>query len=160
MKKIISISLLFSILSFCGCWKREQQPLEHTVLEKVCTDAFAPFYDERKHSRFHHVDFTGYLAAPKSAMVSNTMFVEVYQQPNRAGAYVLASFTVGTRKNQVERLKSGYKESDLKIESNSGVMLGNGSKVKIEGDVAPGAIPGKPMEKNCAVRVDTVEKAD
>lgn len=159
MQKIISIGILALSLFSAGCWKREQQPLESTVIEKVCTEAFAPFYDEKKHSRFHHVSFTGYLATPKSAMISSTMFVEVYQKPNRAGVHVLSSFSVGTRKNQVARLERSYKESDLKIESNNGVMLGNGSKVLIEGDVSPGAVPGK-WKDSCYVRVDKIEKAD
>lgn len=159
MQKIMNIGILAVSLFSGGCWKREQQPLEPTVIEKVCTDAFGPFYDEKKHSRYHHVSFTGYLATPKSAMISNTMFVDVYQNPSRSGVLVRSSFSVGTRKNQVVRLERSYKESDLKIESNSGAMLGNGSKVLIEGDVSPGAVPGK-WKDSCYVRVDKIEKAD
>ncbi len=159
MKKIFIMGILAPTLMAGGCWKREQQPLEATVIEKVCTEAFAPFYDAKKHSRFHHVSFAGYLATPKSVMITNTMFVDVYQSPNRAGVQLKASFPVGTRKNFVARLEKNYKESDLRIESNSGVMLGNGSKVLIEGDVSPGAVPGK-WKDSCYVRVDKIEKAD
>jgi hypothetical protein len=159
MKRIFHVCILAATLFAVGCWKREQQPLEPTVIEKVCTDAFGPFYDEKKHSRFHHVSFTGYLATPKSVMMSNTMFVDVYEKPNRGGVLVRSSFSIGSRKNQVARLERNYKESDLKIESNSGVMLGNGSKVLIEGDVSPGAVPGK-WKDSCYVRVDKIEKAD
>ncbi len=153
-----TLLVLLPVLSLCNsaCWKREQGPIEPTTLEKVCTEAFGPYYDERKHSRYHRVSFDGYLATPKSAMISNTMFVEVYQNPNRGGKKLLASFTVGSMKNRVERLKSGYKESDLKIESNGGVALSHGSKVKIIGDVSPGGIPGK-WADGCYVRVDTVD---
>lgn len=159
MQKIWIIGILAVLLFTVGCWKREQQPLEPTVIEKVCTEAFGPFYDEKKHSRFHHVSFIAYLATPKSVMMSNTMMLDVYQNPNRSGVQLKASFSVGTRKNQVARLERNYKESDLKIESNSGLMLGNGSKVLIEGDVSPGAVPGK-WKDSCYVRVDKIEKAD
>lgn len=159
MKKKFTICLLMATLLAAGCWKRDQQPLEATVIEKVCTEAFGPFYDAKKHARYHHVSFTGYLATPKSAMISKTMFVDVYQKPNREGVMVKSSFSVGTRKNQVERLEKSFKESDLKIESNSGVMLGNGSKVQIEGDVSPGGVPGESTD-SCYVRVDKIEKAD
>lgn len=158
MKFAFRAVLAVYAITAAGCWKRDQQPLEPTVLEQVCSAAFAPFYDEKKHTRYHHVSFTGYLATPKSAMISTTMFVEVYSKPNRMGEKVLASFSVGSRKNFVERLKNGYKETDLKIESNSGVALSHGSKVKIEGDVSPGGIPGK-VDNSCYVRVDSVESA-
>lgn len=155
-------SLIFLLLlALCAsCYKKDTQPLEHTSIDKVCTEAFQPFYDERKHSRFHHVDFTGYLATPKSAMVSNTMFVEVYEKPNREGIRLLASFHVGSRDNYVERLKDKFKESDLKIKSDTGAPLGHGSKVKIEGDVSPGGVPGKFDPKSCYVRVDKVFAAN
>ena len=156
MRKILLVLLPVLALWNSACWKREQGPIEPTTLEKVCTEAFGPYYDERKHARYHRVSFEGYLAIPKSAMISNTMFVDVHQSPNRGGKKVLASFTVGSSKNRVERLKSGYKESDLKIESNAGVDLTHGSKVKIVGDVSPGGIPGKWLD-GCYVRVDTVD---
>jgi hypothetical protein len=92
-------------------------------------------------------------------MVSDTMFVDVHQNPNRGGARVYASFKVGSGKNRVEKLKNGYKESDLKIVSNNGADLGNGSKVAIEGEVSPGGIPGKWLD-GCYVRVEKVEKAN
>lgn len=152
-------SLLLMLLAN-GCYKKDTQPLEHTTIDKVCTEAFQPFYDERKHSRFHHVDFTGYLATPKSAMISNTMFVEVYEKPNREGVKLLASFHVGSRDNYVERLKDKFKESDLMIKSDNGAPLGHGSKVKIQGDVSPGGIPGKFDPKSCYVRVDKVFAAN
>lgn len=159
MRTIIASFSLLCIVVCAGCYKRHLEPLEPTVIEKVCTEPFGPFYDERKYSRYHYVSFEGYIAIPKSVMISNTMFVDIYQKPNREGIKLSASFTVGTRKNQVERLKSNYKESDLKIESNSGVALGNGSKVKIEGEVSPGAVPGNWI-KSCYVRVEKIEKAD
>jgi len=159
MKKIrLTFSLLVPLLAF-ACSKKPLQPLEATTLEKVCTEAFGPFYDERKYVKYHRVSFTGYLATPKSAMVSDTMFVDVHQNPNRGGARVYASFKVGSGKNRVEKLKNGYKESDLKIESNNGADLGNGSKVAIEGEVSPGGIPGKWLD-GCYVRVEKVEKAN
>lgn len=160
MKLKLSILPLLLLLMASGCYKKDQQPLEHTTIDKVCTEAFHPFYDERKYSKFHHVDFVGYLATPKSAMISNTMFVEVFEKPNREGVKLLASFHVGSRDNYVERLKSGYKESDLKIKSDTGAILGNGSKVTIEGDVSPGAVPGKFDGKSCYVRVDKVLTAN
>jgi hypothetical protein len=160
MKIIFNVALLCGILLSAGCYKKDQQPLEQATFETVCTDKYAPFYDERKYSRFHHVAFTGYLATPKSVMVSNTMSVYVYGKPNREGEKILASFRVGSRDNHVERLKSGYKESDMKIKSDTGAILGDGSKVTIEGDVSPGAIPGKPMDKPCLVSVDKVVAAN
>lgn len=158
MRKIST--LVFSVLALAAsaCHKKDAPPVEPTTFAEVCTEKFGPYYDERKHSRYHRVSFEGYLATPRSAMISNTMFVEVHAGPNRAGKPLLASFRVGGGKNQVERLKSGYKESDLKIESNSGQDLGNGSKVTLVGDVSPGGIPGK-WQDGCYVRVDTVEKA-
>lgn len=159
MKKILSIGILAVTLLAGGCWKRELQPLEPTVIEKVCTEQFGPFYDEKKHSRYHYVSFEGFLATPKSAMVSNTMFVDVYQKPNRGGVQLKASFSVGSGKNRVARLAKSYKESDLKIQSNSGVDLGNGSKVKIQGEVSPGGVPGKWID-GCYVRVVSVEAAN
>lgn len=158
MRNVILITLSSVTLACAACYKKDAPPVEPTTLEKVCTEAFGPYYDERKHSRYHRVSFDGYLATPKSAMISNTMFVEVYQSPNRGGKKVLSSFTVGSSKNRVERLKNGYKESDLKIESNSGAALGHGSKVKIVGDVSPGGVPGKWLD-GCYVRVDTIEAA-
>lgn len=159
MQKTILICT-WILWAFAACYKKDRQPLEHATIDKVCTEAFGAFYDERKYSRFHRVDFVGYIAAPKSAMVSNTMFVDVYEKPGRQGEHVLASFTVGKRKNQVERLKDNFKPSDLKIESDTGVMLGDGSKVLIDADVSPGAVPGQPIKKPCYVRVDTIVPAN
>lgn len=156
MKSILAVIVLGCSLFASGCYKRDQQPLEQTTLEKACTDAFGPFYDERKHSRFHHVAFSGYLATPKSAMISNTMFIEVYEKPNRTGEKLLASFSVGSRDNYVARLKDNYKESDLKVKSDTGEILGNGSKVVIQGDVSPGVVPGKMDKKSCYIRVNKV----
>lgn len=157
MRKI-SLLVLSSVTVILGACKKDAPPVEPTTFNEVCTEKFGPYYDERKHSRYHRVSFEGYLATPKSAMISNTMFVEVHGGPNRAGKRLLASFRVGSGKNQVERLKNGYKESDMKIESDSGKELGNGSKVKIVGDVSPGGVPGKWLD-GCYVRVDTVEAA-
>lgn len=151
-------AMLYSVMA-SGCYKKELQPLEPTVIEKVCTEQFGPFYDEKKHSRYHYVSFEGFLATPKSAMVSNTMFVDVYQKPNRGGVRLNASFTVGSGKNRVARLAKSYKESDLKIQSNSGVELGNGSKVKIQGEVSPGGVPGKWID-GCYVKVVSIEAAN
>ncbi len=160
MKILFNTVLLFGALLSAGCYKKHQQPLEQATFETVCTDKFAPFYDEKKYARFHHVAFTGYLATPKSVMISNTMMVYVYGKPNREGEKIFASFRVGSRDNHVEKLQSDYKESDMKIKSDTGAILGNGSKVTIEGDVAPGGIPGKPMDKSCLVSVDKVVAAN
>jgi hypothetical protein len=156
--RILRIFLLSLAAWSAFCKKEPQAPLEPTTLDKVCTEAFGPYYDERKHIRFHRVSFEGYLQTPKSAMISSTMFVDAYAGPNRTGKKLLASFRVGTGKNQVEKLKSGFRENDLKIESSTGQMLGNGSKVKITGDVSPGGIPGKWLD-GCYVRVESVEAA-
>lgn len=159
MKKITLILCAAGALLASACSKEPQPPLEATTIDKVCTEAFGPFYDERKYVKYHRVSFTGFLATPKSAMISDTMFVDVHEKPNRAGALVRASFRVGSGKNRVEKLKNGYKESDLKIGSNSGADLGNGSKVVIEGAVSPGGVPGKWLD-GCYVRVESVEKAN
>jgi len=157
--KILVITALFSVVVFStACKKKPEAPVEPTTIDKVCTEQFGPYYDERKYVKFHRVSFSGYLATPKSAMISNTMFVDVHEKPNRAGTLVRASFRVGTGKNQVERLGKSYKESDLKIEANNGTMLGHGSKVQIVGDVSPGGVPGKWLD-GCYVRVGSVEQA-
>lgn len=160
MKIFITTLLLLPGLFTLGCYKKEQQPLEHTTLEKVCTEAFQPFYDERKYQHFHHVDFVGYLALPKSVMISNTMFLDVYSKPNREGEKISASFHVGSRDNYVARLERGYKETDLQVKSDTGAILGHNAKVTIEGDVSPGATPGKFDKKSCYVRVDKVFAAN
>ncbi|MFZ5629501.1 MAG: hypothetical protein ACOY5B_10265 [Spirochaetota bacterium] len=158
MKNRIHALLAAVPLLIFACKKEPQQPLEATTIDKVCTEAFGPFYDERKYVRYHRVSFSGYLQTPKSAMVSDTMFVDVYEKPNRAGALVRSSFKIGSGKNKVERLKDRFKESDLKIESNNGVALSNGSKVTIQGAVSPGGVPGKWID-GCYVKVETVEAA-
>lgn len=161
MKRLTVIFTLISLLSVSACYKKDQQPLEHTTIDKVCTEAFHPFYDARNYSKFHHVDFVGYLATPKSVMMSNTMFIDVYEKPNRGGVKLSASFKVGSRDNYVAKFESGYKEGDLKIKSDTGAILTHGSKVLIEGDVSPGAIPGKfEAGKGCYVRVDKVLAAN
>lgn len=144
----------------CGagaCKEKPKQPLEQTTLDKVCTEQFKPFYDERKYVIFHRVSFTGYLQAPKSAMVSSTMFVDVYEKPNREGKRLLASFKVGSGKNKIEKLKDRYNENDLKITSDSGKEIRNGAHVRIEASVTPGGIPSEPMRELCHVGVETVE---
>jgi hypothetical protein len=157
MKNIgIGLTLMIALVA---CKKKPDQPLEQTTLDKVCTDAYKPFYDERKYVRYHRVEFTGYLQTPRSAMISSSMFVDVYEKPNRQGKMVRASFNVGSGKNKVERLKSGYSENSLKIKGDNGSSLGNGSFVKIQANVTPGGIPGKPVPEVCHVGVETVERA-
>jgi len=160
MKLQLAVLQILFGLTFISCYKKEMQAREHTTIDKVCTEAFQPYYDARNYPKYHHVDFIGYIATPKSAMISNTMFVEVYEKPNRQGVKVLVSFNVGSRDNYVERLKDGYKESDLKIKTDTGGVLGHGSKIKIDGDVSPGGVPGKFDPKSCYVRVDKVFAAD
>lgn len=154
---IMSLALMAALLA-SACTKKPPQPLEPTTIDKVCTETFGPFYDERKYIKYHRVAFDGFLQTPRSAMVSDTMFLDVYEKPNRAGALVRSSFKIGSGKNRVEKLKDRFKESDLKVESNSGTALGNGSKVKITGEVSPGGTPGKWLD-GCYVRVETIEAA-
>lgn len=79
------------------------------------------------------ISLEGYMRLPVAAMVSDTMLVDLYDNPDGKGKAVPVSIYVGSGKNQVEKPPKDYTDKDFKLHANDGSLVTMKDKVRVSG---------------------------
>ncbi len=77
------------------------------------------------------ISLEGYLRLPVSALVSDTMLLDLVEAPDSKGKPASVSLYVGTSANQVENPPKDYTEKDLKVHANDGSLIEPNQKVRV-----------------------------
>ena len=83
------------------------------------------------------VAVSGYAYLPNGMMtlVTDTMFMELFEQPNRGGEMVRVSMTLGTGNNQMVEPPDSYSDADMLIHADNGQEIHTGDYIQVEGKV-------------------------
>ena len=95
------------------------------------------------------ISLEGYVRLPAAALVSDTMLVELYEQPEGKGETIPFSTRVGSSANQIEKPPEDYTQDDLKLHAGDGSLVGLNDKVRVSGKyihAESGAILYAPIE--------------
>lgn len=68
-------------------------------------------------------------------MVSDTLTVYLWEEPDRGGESVYTSLKIGTGANQVENIPDDFTDADLKIHINDNQVIGLDNKIRMHGRV-------------------------
>ena len=79
------------------------------------------------------ISLEGYLRLPVSALVSDTMLIDLYETPDGKGKPVPVSMNIGSGANSVEKPPKDYTEKDLKVHANDGSLVEPQQKVRVSG---------------------------
>jgi hypothetical protein len=79
------------------------------------------------------ISLEGYARLPVAGLVSDTMLVELYEQPDGKGAFIPFSTRIGSSANQVEKPPENYTQSDFKLHANDGSLVGLNDKIRVSG---------------------------
>lgn len=140
-------------LALIGC-KTEPKPGEAVTFETVCDPRFDPTMDQGL-SVTKRVTLEGYLGAPKMMMCSDTCSMNLYPTPAREGSMLSISLKVGDDENQMEELPKSFSETDVKVRTKDGKVLGVGAKIRVTG----GRL-GSKQDKSCQIiEIDLIEAA-
>lgn len=104
---------------------KNEKPIK-TSLEKIFTGE----YDSEQ-----TLIFEGYLGSIPSSITwaNGKMSVRIFERRNQTGGnYVNLDMSLGTDKNEVKELPEEYKQSDLKVTTDNGKVIGVGAKVRVE----------------------------
>ena len=123
----IRINLLaFMALAACSA----PEPAIPIEFSKVCAIS-----NEKK-----MVEVGGYLNTGKSVYCSNRggrmECAHGFTETQGAGKSISADIEQGTRANQAEKLKSGYKREDIKIRDNNGNVIDLAKRVRLTGKMS------------------------
>lgn len=101
------------------------------------------------------VEMEGYLAVPSSIYTSgNSIRCNFFQRPNQThGYHVNLEFTTGSKANHMEQLNTKFSLSDFKVHTHKNEVVGEGSYVKIKGEVYHND------DKTATIYVTRVDKA-
>lgn len=101
-------------------------------IEKSIQDVFSGDYD-----RYQVILFEGYIGAIPSSITwsGGKMSVRIFERRNQTGGdYLSLDMPLGESENNVHQLPEEYKQSDLKVVTDDGKILGVGDKVRIKAD--------------------------
>lgn len=77
------------------------------------------------------ISLEGYLRLPVSALVSDTMLLDLVETPDSKSKPASVSLSVGSGANQVEKPPKDYTDKDLKVHANDGSLLEPNQKVRV-----------------------------
>ena len=96
------------------------------------------------------ISLEGYLRLPVSAMISDTMLLDLVETPVSKGKEVPVSLYIGSSANQVEKPPKDYTNKDLKVRANDGSLIEANQKVRVSGKLiyspSGGSILFKPVD--------------
>jgi hypothetical protein len=100
--------------------------------------------------------FEGYLAIPSSIYTSgNSIRCHLFPRPGQSnGFYTNLEFTQGKGNNNMEKMPEKYSDADFKVHTANGEVVGQGSYVKITGNLS-----GR-YDEYATVYIEKVEKAE
>lgn len=117
-----SIAMGFALLLACGC---SSAPPPATPM------TFANF--NVKDNDQKQISLEGYARIPAACMVSDTMLVDLFDNPEGKGKPLSFSCRVGSSANHVEKPPKNYTEKDLKLHANDGSLVESGQKIRVAG---------------------------
>ncbi|MBN8593500.1 MAG: hypothetical protein J0M33_17225 [Anaerolineae bacterium] len=81
------------------------------------------------------VAIEGYPYLPVTALVSDTMLIDLHEEPDREGRLISTSMTLGSGNNQMVEPPDDYTDDDLLIRAGDGTEIRTGQPMKVEGKV-------------------------
>lgn len=92
---------------------------------------FANYNTQANHDK--QISLDGYLRLPVSALVSDTMLLDLHEASDPKSQSVPVSLYVGASANQVEKPPKDYTDKDLKVHANDGSLIEANQKVRVSG---------------------------
>jgi hypothetical protein len=117
-----SLAMSFALLLACGC---SSAPPPATPM------TFANF--NVKDNDQKQISLEGYARIPAACMVSDTMLVDLFDNPEGKGKPLPFSCRVGSSANHVEKPPKNYTANDLKLHANDGSLVESGKKIRVAG---------------------------
>lgn len=142
---LLSLTVVFVALAAASCTK--PKPVD---FGGVCSEA-----NEKK-----TVVTEGFLRIGSSVFCSNTgggpvtCGLDLFD-PQGGDKKVSAYVVQGTGENEVEKLPSGYKKSDLKLRDDAGALVGPDDRLRVTGRVSYANNAGTQV---CFINVEKIEK--
>lgn len=118
MKKI----LVLASLLWAGCSSPPPPATPQT---------FSNFNTQANHQK--QISLEGYLRLPVTAMVSDTMLLDLFENSDGKGKPVPVSLRIGSSANSVEKPPKDYTDKDLKVHANDGSLIEANQKVRVSG---------------------------
>ena len=145
MRKWAVTLSFFSVLMIAACAAKQGEPVDFA-------NACKPESDGK------YYEAAGYLSPRGSVFCSNIGSSRVecgldFLETPGSDKKFSAEIQQGSGANSIEKLESGYKDSDIKIHDNSGQLINRTEKAKITGKMST-----TPDGSVCFMQVDKIEK--
>lgn len=109
---------------------------------------FSNYNTQANHEK--QISLEGYLRLPASAMVSDTMLLDLNETAEPKSKSVSVSLYIGSSANHVEKPPKDYTDKDLKVHANDGSLIEPNQKVRVSGkfifSASGGSILFKPVD--------------
>lgn len=92
---------------------------------------FSNYNTKANHEK--QISLEGYLRLPVTALVSDTMLLDLLETTDSKAKGVPVSLYIGSSANQVEKPPKDYTEKDLKVHANDGSLIEPNQKVRVSG---------------------------
>jgi hypothetical protein len=91
------------------------------------------------------VAIEGYPFLPVTALVSDTMLIDLHQGDVQEGTFIPVSMTLGSGNNQMVEPPDSYTDDDLLIRAGDGTEIRTGGRIRVEGKLisSPTEAPGQ-----------------
>ena len=145
MRKWAVTLSFFTALMIASCAAKQGEPVDFA-------NACKPESDKK------YYEVAGYLSPRGSVFCSNIgssrveCGLDLLETPG-SEKKLSAQIQEGSGANSIEKLESGYKDSDIKIHDNSGQLINLSEKVRITGKMST-----TPDGSVCFMQVDKIEK--
>jgi hypothetical protein len=141
------------IASLVGC-KEDPKPGTPVTFETVCDEKFDSTMEQGL-SVTKRVTLEGYLGAPRMMFCSDTCNLDLHPTAARDGRSISIAIKIGGDENQMDELPKDFSDSDVKVHTKDGKVIGVGGKLRVTG----GRL-GTKKEKACQITgVDLIESA-
>lgn len=109
---------------------------------------FSNYNTQANHEK--QISLEGYLRLPASAMISDTMLLDLNETAEPKSKSVSVSLYIGSSANHVEKPPKDYTDKDLKVHANDGSLIEPNQKVRVSGkfifSASGGSILFKPVD--------------
>jgi hypothetical protein len=144
-----------AMLATLGIGCEQPKPGVTVHFDDICDSVYDPVM-EKGLNVTKRVTIEGYVGMHPSMfkLCSDTCDFDLYADPAGKGKRVNADVTLGSGKNQMEKLPKNFTPEDIKIHTQDGKVVGVGAKVRITGGRAP---TGDKRETCGLWKVDLIE---